>query len=156
VLRYELDEDWAGAGRYRGGLGCVREIAFTEPGGFSVEGDGSKFAPWGFAGGCDGHPGDVILNAGGADEVTLPSKVPYRAVRAGDRLTCIGPAGGGYGRPDEREPQRVRRDLEEGFLTPKRALDVYGVVVDPVLGVDEEATRAIRARRLDAERTASR
>ena len=52
VLRYELREDSGGAGKWRGGLGSVREICFLDNGGASVEGDGHKFHPWGFLGGA--------------------------------------------------------------------------------------------------------
>ena len=45
MTRYELTEGTGGRGRWRGGLGSIREFEFTEPGGFSIEGDGSKFPP---------------------------------------------------------------------------------------------------------------
>ena len=35
--------------------------------------------------------------------------------------------GGGYGPPRERDPDRVRRDVAEGWISPERARDVYGV-----------------------------
>ena len=41
----------------------------------------------------------------------LPSKVPHTQVKTGDRFVCIGPAGGGYGQPFARDPQRVLDDV---------------------------------------------
>ena len=40
IRRYELREDVAGPGRWRGGLGSVRDVEFLEDGRFSLEGDG--------------------------------------------------------------------------------------------------------------------
>ena len=57
VTQYELLEDGAGAGRWRGGLGSVREIEFLDDAGCSLEGDGNEWAPPGLFGGGDGTPG---------------------------------------------------------------------------------------------------
>jgi len=54
--------------------------------------------------------------------------------------------GGGYGPPVERDEDRVRQDVVAGKVSPQRARDVYGVVIDPASGtVDAAATRAARA-----------
>src|SRR5581483_8807650 len=74
VTQYELLEDRAGAGRWRGGLGSVREIEFLDDAGCSLEGDGSVWAPPGLFGGRDGTPGAVLLNRGTDGEQELPSK----------------------------------------------------------------------------------
>ena len=56
VPRYELAEGSGGRGRWRGGLGSIREIEFTEAGGFSIEGDGIEVRRRpGLFGGGDGH-----------------------------------------------------------------------------------------------------
>jgi N-methylhydantoinase B len=52
--------------------------------------------------------------------------------------------GGGYGPPFERDPQLVRRDVEEGWITSERAREVYGVELDPHGRVDLDATRLRR------------
>jgi hypothetical protein len=38
-------------------------------------------------------------------------------------------AGGGYGDPIERDPELVRKDLENGIVTPKAAKQIYHVDV---------------------------
>jgi N-methylhydantoinase B len=124
VTRYELREDNAGAGQWRGGIGTVREIEMLADGGFSLEGDGSLHAPPGLFGGRDGTPGDVLLNAGTGREERLPSKFPYRKARAGDRLLLVAPSGGGYGDPGERDPQAVRDDVLDGYMTADTARTV--------------------------------
>ena len=114
VTRYELTEGTGGRGRWRGGLGSIREFEFTEAGGFSIEGDGSKFAPPGLFGGGAGTPGSVLLNPGTVSEQELPSKLPYRKAAPGERLRLIGPSGGGYGDPAERDPAAAGEDVLDG------------------------------------------
>ena len=45
VDRYELCNEAAGPGRWRGGYGSIRDVRFIATGGFSMEGDGNTFAP---------------------------------------------------------------------------------------------------------------
>jgi N-methylhydantoinase B len=117
VTRYELVDEGAGAGRWRGGLGSVRDIQFLADGGFSLEGDGNLVPPPGLFGGQDGKPGSVTLNPGTSDAQELPSKLPYRKARAGDVLRLVGPCGGGYGDPAERDPDATARDERDGIAT---------------------------------------
>ena len=49
--------------------------------------------------------------------------------------TC---GGGGYGPPEERDPERVLRDVLEGKVSPERAREVYRVAIDRA-DVDEAA-----------------
>ena len=41
------------------------------------------------------------------------------------------PGGGGYGPPAGRDPARVLDDVREGYVSPERAREDYGVVIDP-------------------------
>ena len=127
VTQYELLEDRAGAGRWRGGLGTVREVEFLDAAGYSLEGDGSVWAPPGLFGGQPGAPGAVWVNRGSDDEQELPSKFPYRRAAAGDRLCLISPCGGGYGDPLERDRDAVRADVSEGYVSPESASEKYGL-----------------------------
>ena len=61
VNRYELRDNMVVPGEWRGGIGSVRVFTYLADGGFSVEGDGQKHRPWGFDGGTDGHPGELIM-----------------------------------------------------------------------------------------------
>jgi len=120
VTRYELRDDGAGAGRWRGGLGCVREFEFLADGGFSLEGDGNLVPPPGLFGGAPGTTGSVTLNPDGARPRELPSKIPYQRVRVGDVLRLVAPCGGGYGDPAQRDPQARRRDRADGIAEGER------------------------------------
>jgi N-methylhydantoinase B len=145
VNRYELRENMVAAGEWRGGIGSVREFAYLTDGGFSVEGDGHKFKPWGFAGGAEGSPSALIQVVAGGETIELPSKVPYRKARAGDRLVAYGPSGGGYGDPLARLPESILSNVIDGLLTDEIARQQYGVVI--VGGqVDLKATTTLRAR----------
>ena len=126
VTRYELNVDTEGPGQWRGGFGTVREIEFLSPGGMSLEGDGSVHPPPGLFGGGDGSPGRVEINHRGENGGEVPSKFPYRAAQAGDRLFLIAPSGGGYGQPSERDPSAVREDIADGVLSSERARELYG------------------------------
>jgi N-methylhydantoinase B len=115
VTQYELREGEAGAGQWRGGLGSIREIEFLDDTGFSLEGEGSVWAPPGLFGGADGAPSRVILNRGRPDEQELHSKFPYRKAKAGDRICLMGPCGGGYGPAADRDAQAAARDRADGL-----------------------------------------
>jgi N-methylhydantoinase B len=125
VTQYELLEDRGGAGRWRGGVGTIREIEFLEDAGCSLEGDGSVWAPPGLFNGHAGTPGAVILNRGSEDELSLPSKFPYRKAAAGDRICLMSPCGGGYGDPRERDSEAVAADVLDGYVTSRSADTVY-------------------------------
>jgi N-methylhydantoinase B len=144
VRRYELRTDAMGHGRWRGGLGAVREFELLSESGVSIEGDGHRHRPWGFGGGSDGFPATLQVHSGNTVR-ELPSKMPYRRMQAGDRFLCIGPCGGGYGPAVRRDPAAVRQDVLDGLLSPAAAVDMYGVVLSPALEVDAAATAAARA-----------
>jgi N-methylhydantoinase B len=144
VARYELREGASGAGEWRGGLGSVREFVYLTDGGASVEGEGHEFAPWGFAGGKPGSPAELrLVRRDGTVEV-LPSKVPHMQIRAGERFVCVGPAGGGYGNPSARRPERVRHDVADGLLSMGAARRDYGVVLTSPGSVNEAETARLR------------
>ncbi len=145
VERYELREDACAAGQWRGGLGAVREFRYLSDGGASVEGDGHKFRPWGFAGGHDGHPAELLVRRANGDEAPLPSKVPYTRARAGDRFIAIGPSGGGYGDARARHAERVLADVVDGFISVETAARDYGVIITSAMEIDPEATARARA-----------
>ena len=49
----------------------MREFTYLTDGGFSVEGDGHKFKPWGFAGGADGSPSALIQITSGGEKIRV-------------------------------------------------------------------------------------
>lgn len=80
--------------------------------------------------------------------------MPFWETRSGARLRYVTAGGGGWGNPFERQPERVLRDVRDGYVTIDGAARDYGVVVtgdpeqDPEgIGVDAEATERLRGAR---------
>ena len=121
VERYELREDTAGAGQWRGGFGPVRDTRILTDGNVSVEGDGFRHAPWGLKGGLPGATGGVeLVNPQTNETRLLPSKIDNMPVQAGTVLRDLCPSGGGFGLPELRDPKLVRRDQADGLLTSRK------------------------------------
>ena len=146
ITRYELIPDSEGAGRYRGGLGLRRDWQFPgHEATLTVFSDNRKFAPWGLFGGGSGSPSRYILNPD-AESKELPSKITLK-LQPGSVISYRTPGGGGYGSPLERDPERVLEDVAQGKVTPERARETYGVILDASgKTVDLEATHARRTR----------
>jgi N-methylhydantoinase B len=146
-VRYGLIPDSDGAGRYRGGLGVLREYAFLDPHPkFTILADRRKFPPRGLFGGKDGRTARYTLVAKDGTEKALGSKttffVPEGAIVRYE--TC---GGGGYGDPLTRDPKLVLRDVKEGKISVARAEAAYGVAIDAgQLVIDEQRTQAMRQR----------
>ena len=144
VSRYELREDVCGAGEWRGGFGSIREFEYLSDGAAAVEGEGHHFSPWGFRGGDDGGVASLNLARVDGEIQEMPSKVPHTTLNAGDRFVCVGPAGGGYGDPFQRDPTRVLMDVKDGLVSRQSAERDYGVAITKELVLDDSATAALR------------
>ncbi|HEY6864217.1 MAG TPA: hydantoin utilization protein B, partial [Burkholderiales bacterium] len=78
-----------------------------------------------------------------------PAKCEYFPLAKGDVETVRTAGGGGFGAPWERDAERVRADVLEGYVTPEAARERYGVVLKgETLEIDAAAT----AKRRDAMR----
>ena len=75
----------------------------------SLLGDRHRFAPYGLFGGQPGRPGETILMRNGQN-VALGSK-ERRELERRDIVSIRLAGAGGYGPPQERDPDLVRRDL---------------------------------------------
>ena len=143
ITRYELIEDSEGAGRWRGGLGLRRDYLFPGETSFTILADRDRWGPWGLFGGLAGRKASYILNPGDGAGV-LSSKVTLQ-LEPGDVVSYRTCGGGGYGPPEERDPQQVLRDVREGKVNVARAREVYGVEIDPdTWSVDEAETAKMR------------
>jgi len=128
IWRKEYRTDSGGAGRHRGGLGQVMEIASAENAPFSVYAmfERIQHPARGRAGGHDGAPGHVSFVSGallrGKGQQTIPP---------GERLRLDLPGGGGCGDPRDRDPEAVRADVRSGLVSPEVASSVYGIEMKP-------------------------
>jgi N-methylhydantoinase B len=135
-----LRTDSGGAGKHRGGLGIDMRVRNLVEGKWNFEqARRSKCPPWGLWGGKPGSYGDYLLRLPEENEFRpmggshIP--VPLRAeaiVRTG--------GGGGWGSPLERDPELVRQDVVEEFISPRSAREDYGVILNADGSIDEEAT----------------
>lgn len=144
VTKYELRDHDCAPGKWRGGIGSVREITFLEDGGFSLEGDGHKYEPWGFKGGNDGKVGALSIRLPDGSEKSLPSKIPNTSVKKGSSLKMTGPCGGGYGDPLERSPEAVLSDYLDDYIQLDQARNDYGVVITDDGKLDLKGTEELR------------
>jgi len=155
--RYGLDEDSAGAGEHRGGLG-VERIMEVAAGTITVSAlaDRALRAPWGLFGGEEGSTTRIELQRPGEpgfrsfqEHYHLPSPSKFANVRLepGDKVRLVSPSGGGYGDPFRRDPALVAADVLEGLVSRATAERSYGVVLDVDGAVDANATRALRLTR---------
>jgi N-methylhydantoinase B len=144
VVRYEAREDAAGAGKWRGGTGSIRDVMLLSQGHASVEGDGHRHAPWGLFGGNDGGTGDLLLEDHAGTTRHLPAMISNMPLQPGDILRTVSPCGGGYGNPREREPASVLRDVRNGIVSVKSAQEQYGVSIQGQ-EIDEAGTRSLRS-----------
>ena len=150
--RYELRDDPCAAGRWRGGIGIVRENRFLVDTIISCEAERHESdEPWGIFDGHDGLNGSVTKNPGEPDTEEWPSKFTGFVLEAGDLMRITSPSSGGYGPPLERDPDVVLSDVLDGFTTIELAARDYGVVIDPdAMTLDAEATARLREERARA------
>jgi N-methylhydantoinase B len=148
VERYELNvAAGGGAGRRRGGFGVVREYRVRgarEAYGYGSLG-GSARRPWALAGACEGT-NNYLEYVRGA-ETARHGRVARVELADGSLVRSVTGTGGGFGDPRDREPERVREDVVDGYVTRARAREEYGVVLDPrTLRVDQTETARLRRR----------
>jgi len=148
VVRYALRPDSGGAGRFRGGLGCIREIEATRgPVVFSIRGDGYRVAPHGLLGGGPGATGAVYRRTG-ARRRRLPATVVNGVLAPGEVLEILSPGGGGFGPARARDPRLTAADVAAEKITAAYAKRAYGAgaPLGPV-AAKESGTYTARKRR---------
>lgn len=96
-----------------------------------------------------GRPGNTYkINTATGQREELPivaalTFAPY------ERVFSEGPGGAGYGDPLDRDPERVKLRVREGWISLDWATSIYGVVLDTsteLFTVDYEQTRQLRDR----------
>lgn len=148
LLRYGINRDSGGPGRWRGGCGVVREVEVLAPEAmYSIRIDAVTNPPWGVAGGLSGRGGRCVINPGRADEREVDPVSDGHVLKRGDVIRIETGGGGGHGHPFDREAELVRADVRGGFVTRDSARDDYGVALDEHDGIDHAGTARLRAAR---------
>ena len=126
VLRYGLRMDSGGAGKFRGGLGVERVYEFLAPAFITFSLERKATPPWGLRGGLDGAVNGVEIRSpdGSTRHVRKATQHP---IAAGEIVRIMTGGGGGWGSPAERDPEAVRRDVREGYVSADAARRDYGV-----------------------------
>jgi len=146
VERFELRQGSGGPGKFRGGLGVIRDYRIIgHKAGLTVTTDRVKYTPpWGL---FEGKPGKtnitVVYRRGGEQEKWR--KISNLPLNENEVVSFQTGGGGGYGSPLERAPELVLRDVVDGYVSQKSAKKDYGVVIDKkTMSVDREATKQLR------------
>ena len=144
--QYELRQESAAPGKWRGGIGIVRRNRFMVDGVYSCEGDRQYDPPRAVFGGWDGLVASCRKNPDTSREEGLPAKVTGIPFAPGEFIEFREPNAAGYGDPLERDPEQVREDILDDFTTIELARDAYGVVFadERTLEIDGKATAALR------------
>lgn len=126
VLRFHLNPDSGGAGKFRGGLGSIREYAFDGDNiRITYRGERHHTAARGVASGMDGSFTQAQLIRADGSTQTLRSK-EIAVANKGDRLLIKLAGGAGYGSPLERDPTAVAQDVSNGKVGRAAAARIYG------------------------------
>jgi N-methylhydantoinase B len=149
VEKREILPDSGGPGKNMGGPG--RRVVFRVPDdeygplppvNLGIQSGRYRYPPEGLFGGGNGSKARFLVNQEKGNPYGLTRLDP------GDVVTMDAAGGGGYGDPLERDPEQVRGDVENGYVSLEGARENYGVVIDPeTLEVDRAATERLRASR---------
>lgn len=152
IEKYTFVPDTGGAGKYRGGLGVIREYhILANDVVCQWRQDRALFPPWGLNG---GKPGGVSRGYHISDGNKRELKKSVFFCKKGDVLQAILPGGGGYGNPLERDVDAILDDVRNEKISIKSAESDYGVVInDKTMRVDNEATKQLRKKMRTASKT---
>jgi N-methylhydantoinase B len=131
VERFEMISDSGGAGRWRGGLGFVRDYRIlADAVRFSMRTDKHAVEPFGSDHGSAGAKGACVINPETANAKRLPSRFGDYPLRNGDLVRLERPGGGGLGDPLARPAEAVLEDVRQRYVSSERARSDYAVVVE--------------------------
>ena len=121
VRRNELRPDSGGAGRWRGGVGMLREIeVLTDGAQLSLLSDRNFVWPVGVNGGHCGAGNHTNVRRDGREiePSAFRGKISGFSLEAGDTVLIRSSGGGGFGDPASRDREALVRDLADGVVTP--------------------------------------
>jgi N-methylhydantoinase B/oxoprolinase/acetone carboxylase alpha subunit len=137
TVDHGLAQDSGGPGRHRGGLATYRTLRVTaDEITFSALFDRAKIPPSGLFGGGSGRGSELLVRREGEEAfrpfdevfgVASPTKFTNVVLRRGDELRYRTPGGAGFGDPRLRDPELVREDVREGYVSAAAAERDYGV-----------------------------
>ena len=144
VYRQTILRDTEAAGKFRGAPGGLIEYGPVDTGlTIYYTSDGTVYPPRGVRGGYGSRSVEQYKRDADGEIHSLPNFGSVE-LEADERVISISCGGGGYGRPEERDYDRVAEDVSEEWISAERAIDVYKVVIDDEGNVDREASDSLR------------
>lgn len=155
ILEQRIIPDTEGAGRFRGAPGALLEYGPVDCSLVVMYlSDGSVNPAMGVRGGLPGACARQYKRTTSGELIPLDA-CGHVELNDGEMILSMSCGGGGYGSPGERDPERVRHDVSEGWITAERARLVYGVVLDDEGNIDIASTRKLRGSATEPEKETS-
>ncbi|WP_099363659.1 hydantoinase B/oxoprolinase family protein [Fredinandcohnia onubensis] len=145
IEKYEFIRDSCGAGKYRGGLGILRQYRLLNHDAvIQVRADRVNMPPYGLMGGKPGGKSKNVLNPD-TEKKIMPGKFSMD-MKESDVFLHEQAGGGGFGNPYEREIELIIEDIKDEKISCEYALNEHCVVINPnTLEVDHEKTELLRS-----------
>jgi N-methylhydantoinase B len=146
VEQRALRADSGGPGKHRGGLGLDLRVRNLVEGSWHLPASQrTSSPPRGLWGGKPGQIDGYYLKQPNEKDFRLMDS--HRHLSPADSVASVRTAGGGgWGNPLERDPEKVRWDVIEGFVSAEAAKTEYGVILKADQTVDQPATAELRNR----------
>ena len=158
---FQIKQDSPGPGKWRGGAGVIKASTLLEADNtvMSYICDRERAVVWGVEGGLPSMPhGLMVEHADTGEQDWLGSVFSNYKIKSGDKFTRPTAGGGGYGDPVQRDPDRVRQDVIDEYVSVERAKIDYGVAIkvndadmldyEVDIGATEQARAHIRENRV--------
>jgi len=127
IDRMELNLEEGGEGQWTGGRGIKLDYRIRRDDSFLTIGyTRSKMKPWSLDGGNEGSNNYALVRRKDGSEERYAFISGLR-VDKDDVIRIMTGAGGGYGDPKKRDPEKVRQDIKNGLISAERAAEVHGV-----------------------------
>jgi len=155
VLNIATDKE--GPGEFTGARGADGVRVCTNPPGavtllMAGDASGTFFPPAGAGGAPYAPTGNLYMKRAGKTELEFFPTMCMSPMHTDDILytECMG--GGGWGNPLDRDPEKLKLDVRDEYISVRRARNAYGVVIDSKsltdnpeeVAVDYKATEELR------------
>lgn len=124
ITNFSMVTDSGGAGQHRGGVAFRRQYEVMQDCTVIRRYDRYKYPPPGAKGGENGGRSKFVIRVGTKEETLTPSAGKFE-LKAGESFYLESAGGGGFGDPKKRTHERIKRDVAEGYVSPKAAKEKY-------------------------------